>query len=243
MLQSFDIFHVGALVLMALFTAALLRSARRLRGSIWGEILDRAVILSIALLWIVITAHRFFATGQLPLNISDLAGFIAPLALATRRWQFRAILYYWGIGLCTQGLLTPMIQAGPAHLDFWFYWFARGAIIVAAAYDLLVNRYRPRWRDWTWACLATWGYIGIVLPVDLALKANYGYLANTDQGMRSVMLALGAWPLRILFASGLLVVVFLVLTLPWFLLRRHHPRPAPRPIALEPDDSELVYST
>jgi hypothetical integral membrane protein (TIGR02206 family) len=241
MVQSFDIFQCGALVLMALSTVALLRTARRMRRTIWGEILDRALILSLGFIWLVLCGYRLFH-GGLPLNIVDLLGLIAPVALATRRWQLRAILYYWGVGLCTQGLFTPMIQFGPAHLEFWFYWTARAAIFAAIGYDLFVNRYRPGWRDWIWACLATWVYIAIVLPIDLVLKANYGYLGNTDRGMRSVMLALGGWPQRVLLAGGLVVVVFLVMTLPWILLRRH-PRPVHQPVAPEPDDVELIYST
>jgi hypothetical integral membrane protein (TIGR02206 family) len=234
MLEVSDILYTGALVLLAVSIAGFLRLARRKRGSIVGEILDRALLLSVGFFWITFLGYRLFATAQLPLNIADLAGLIAPLALAIKRWPLRAILYYWSIAVCIPGLLAPILHLIPLQTDLWFYSLGRGGIIAAAAYDLAVNRYRPHWRDWTWACLASWLYVGIVSFLDVILDADYGYLRNR--------LLLDPWPQRIFLAMVLVPAVFFVMTLPWVLLGRR-PRPAPGPIVPEPDDSELIYST
>jgi hypothetical integral membrane protein (TIGR02206 family) len=232
MLQLSDIVHVGALVLLVLSIAKLLRSAWRFRDSIWGEILDRALLLFIAFFWLAFVGYRFFARAQLPLNVADLTGLIAAPSLAIKRWPLRAILYYWGIGLCAPALLAPVLRLVSPYPDMWFYWLGSGAIITAAVYDLAVNRYRPKWRDWIWACLAAWTYVGIVLSIDLLQTANYGIVGST----------LGPWPQRIVPAMGLVAVLFFLMTLPWVFLSSR-PRSAPRPIVPEPEDSELVYST
>jgi uncharacterized membrane protein YwaF len=232
MLQLSDIVHVGALVLLALSIAWLLRTAWRFRGSIWAEILDRALLLSVAFFWLAFISYRFFARAQLPLNIADLTGLIAAPALAIKRWPLRAILYYWGIGLCMPILLAPVFHSVSPSLELWFYWIGSGAILAAAVYDLFVNRYHPKWRDWIWACLAAWIYVGIVLPIDRRENTNYGL-----SGITATL-----WRQPILLEVALVTGLFFVMTLPWIVLGRR-PRAIPRPRVPEPEDSELVYST
>src|SRR5262245_3118135 len=46
--------------------------------------------------------------GNLPLQVCRIAPWIAAIALITMSRAWRAVLYFWGIGLCLQGFVTPM---------------------------------------------------------------------------------------------------------------------------------------
>src|SRR5262249_28040185 len=63
-------------------------------------------------------------TESLPLQLCDLAGLLAPVALALGekkqfRWA-RTLVYFWGLGLSSQAFVTPVLTEGfPA----WRYWW------------------------------------------------------------------------------------------------------------------------
>jgi hypothetical protein len=51
--------------------------------------------------------------------------------------------------------------------------------MMTAIYDITVNGFRPAWRDYGIACAASVMYVAVVLPIDLALGANYGFLGKS----------------------------------------------------------------
>ncbi len=117
------------------------------------------------------------ATG-LPLQICDINGVIAPLALLTLNRWLRATLYFWAFALTTQALIQPALQAGPANPLFWWFWAQHTIILGYAVFDLAVLGFRPQWQDCGRACAAGAAYLAVVVPLDLWLNADYGYLGD-----------------------------------------------------------------
>lgn len=155
---------------------------------------------------------------SLPLHVCDVVGFIAPLAMGLGSRPLRAILHFWGLGVSSLAFVVPVIHSGPAHLEYWAYFISHGAIVVAAIYDVAVRGYRPDWRDWQLAAVAGAAYVAMILPLDVVLHANYGYLGRTLAGRSAQVAAWGAWPSRVprLLLSAWAVMASLVL--PWTLL-------------------------
>ena len=153
----------------------------------------------------------------LPLQICDLASLIAPLALLTLNRWLRAVLYFWGFGLSFVAFVQPTVSEGPAHLAFWMFWSVHTVIICLAVYDLMVGRFRPDWSDLWRACIASAGYLVFILPLNLILEANYGYVGNPPSGRKvpPLLEELGRWPERLAFIIILTLLVFLLLLLPW----------------------------
>jgi uncharacterized membrane protein YwaF len=59
--------------------------------------------------------------------------------------------------------------------------------------------------------------MAVIVPIDLVLGANYGFIGNPPPGMKipPFVAALGPWPLRAVIVIMLGAVAFVLLELPW----------------------------
>ena len=212
------------LAMIAGSAAVLIMLGRRRRGTPVQSRYESALGNTGLILWIIINGwwmlpSHFDPAGSWPLQLCDLTALIAALVLLTGWRPLRALLYFWGFGLNTQGLITPLVRAGPIHIEFWFFWISHAMIIIAALHDLIVNRFRPRWRDCLLAIAASAAYLAIVLPIDIAWDLNYGYVGNKQPKGPTIIDALGPWPLRIEVIALLVIITMVLLMLPWQLAR------------------------
>jgi hypothetical integral membrane protein (TIGR02206 family) len=223
--RPFTLTHAAAL--FAIAAAASLWAARsRPRAGISGPtILEYRLALANLAIWFA--AHgwwnlppRFDPATTLPLQLCHLASLAASAALLTRARLWRTLLYFWGIGLSTQALLTPNLAEPPTTVWFWAFWWLHGFVLAAAVYDVAVNGYRPGWRDYGVACAASALYLAVVLPLDLALGANYGFLGPQAPSAPSLLDLLGPWPGRVAWIAALAAGAMALLVLPWTLVRR-----------------------
>lgn len=162
----------------------------------------------------------------LPLHICDLNGLVAPLALLTQNRWLRATLYFWAFALTLQAFVQPFLAVGPAFLGFWAFWAAHTIVMTCAVYDVAVLGFRPNWSDLGRAYLTSAIYIALIVPVDLWLGSNYGFVGNPPAGSRIPPLveAFGAWPRRAFIVVGLAALAFVLVLAPWLLLKRFRPR-------------------
>jgi hypothetical integral membrane protein (TIGR02206 family) len=157
----------------------------------------------------------------LPLQICDCNGVIAPLALLTLNRSLRATLYFWAFALTTQAFIQPALQFGPATPLFWWFWAQHTIILGYAVFDLAVLGFRPDWSDCGRACAAGALYLAVVVPLDLWLGADYGYLgALPAEQIPPFVAALGPWPRRAAIVVMLAGMAFVVAELPWQIARR-----------------------
>jgi len=160
-------------------------------------------------------------TGGLPLQICDLNGLIAPLALLTGNRWLRATLYFWAFALSTQAFIQPALQYGPANPIFWWFWAQHTIILGYAVLDLAVLGFRPDWSDLRRALLLGAAYLAVIVPVDLRLGSDYGYLGDLPANkIPPFVAALGPWPLRAIILVVLAAAAFVVVELPWQIGKR-----------------------
>ena len=151
----------------------------------------------------------------LPLQLCHLTAAAAALLLITRWRPLRPFVYFWGLGLCTQALVTPALSEGPALYPFWFFWATHGLIVGVACYDLFALGYRPGWRDYGIACAAAAAYVALVLPLDIAFGWNYGFVGPDKPEVRTIVDVLGPWPQRLAAIAALVAAIMALLVLPW----------------------------
>jgi hypothetical integral membrane protein (TIGR02206 family) len=157
----------------------------------------------------------------LPLQICDCSGVIAPLALVTLNRSLRATLYFWTFALTTQAFIQPALQFGPATPLFWWFWAQHTIILGYAVFDLAVLGFRPDWRDCGRACVAGAAYLAVVVPLDLWLNADYGYLGALPAAqIPPFVAALGPWPGRAVIVVVLAGMAFALVELPWQMARQ-----------------------
>ncbi len=145
--------------------------------------------------------ERWDLAESLPLHVCDLAAWIAALALLTQHRTLRTMLYFWGIGLSTQAFFTPVLSEGPGHLIFWFFWIGHTQIVGSAIYDVVVLAYRPSLKDLRTALLISVAYAAIIFIFDWAVGANYAYIGPSKPEQRTIIDALGPWPLRAIYIA------------------------------------------
>jgi len=221
----FSAFHALVLVVCALLIAAPTLLGRVLTKE--GDAVLRRVLGAIAVCyWIGYSAwwnwHGLDLRTGLPLHICDLNGLIAPLALLTGwRWA-RATLYFWTMALTLQAFIQPALSAGPASLVFWAFWTAHSIIMACAVYDIVVLGFRPSWRDFGLAVAVSAVYVAFVMPLDVALGANYGFVGNPAdiKEVPPFINALGPWPQRAIILVALVPFGFLIVLAPWLIAAR-----------------------
>jgi hypothetical integral membrane protein (TIGR02206 family) len=223
--QPYSATHLAVVAGFTLATAAVVALGRRWRGDpVKQRRLDVCLAAAGLMTWVWVQAFglmpwRYEHHKALPLQICDLVGFLAPAALFTRWRPLRALLYFWGIGLSTQGFFQPDLREGPADPSFWAFWLGHMAIVGASMYDVFARGYRPTWADYGVACAAAAGYLAVILPVDLIFDFNYGYVGRGQPGQPSLVDFLGPWPGRVAIIGALAAVVMALLMLPWELAR------------------------
>ena len=220
----------GGLHALTLFVCAVLiaetsllgRALRRDGKRQIGETILRGALVALAAgYWLAYNIwwnwHGIDLRDGLPLQICDINGIIAPLALLTGwRWT-RATLYFWTAALTLQAFVQPMLTAGPASPVFWAFWGAHTIVAACAVYDIAVLGFRPGWGDLSRAVAAGAIYLALVLPFDLWLGADYGYVGDPPPVLQipPFVDALGPWPQRAVALVALAVLGFVAVLLPW----------------------------
>ncbi len=162
-----------------------------------------------------------FRLGQsLPLHLCDLAAWVAPLALWLQTRWLRSLLYFWGIGLSTQAFFTPVLEQGHGDIRYWLFFIGHTQIVGSAVYDAAVLGFRPRLRDWGTASLLTFAWMAAIMPLNIALDLNYGYIGDQRTEKPTLIDSLGPWPLRILWLVLLGQLAFFLIYIPWPLAER-----------------------
>jgi hypothetical integral membrane protein (TIGR02206 family) len=218
--QNFTLPHALILAGFGAATAGAIAYRRRHPGA-EGERFDRVQAWVAIVTWVAFTAwwmmpSRWDRTWSWPIHLCDMAGIVAPIALWTgRRWA-RTLLHYWGLGLCTQALITPTLGDSPYDTGFWLFWGMHAAIVGPALYDVVARGYRPRWfPDCALVSVVSIGYLIVILPIDLLFGVNYGYLGRSKPDHPTLLDALGPWPDRLLAIILGVAVVYFIMTAPW----------------------------
>lgn len=190
---------------------------RRIMDKSLGWIgLGAALFVQATTLW----PSRFDYRTALPLHVCDIVMFVAPAALIWRWRRFRAIAYFWGLGVSSLSFVWPDLRFGPGDFQFWVFWAGHVTIVGTALYDITARGFRPNWRDWRFAAWAGLVYVAVMFPLDALLHLNYGYVGRTYVGQESPLDLLGPWPWRVPLMVLMANVVMLLLVLPWVMARK-----------------------
>lgn len=233
--RAFSGLHAAALAVIAALTAVAIAVRRgRAPEPLPASAIERVIALGYLAAWAVTYAYLLFPplhepAKTYPFQLCHLAALCAALALLTGDRIFRTLLYFWGIGLSTQALITPSLTEGPALYAFWFFWTTHGFIIGVALYDVIARGYRPELRDYGIACAASAMYFALILPANLVFGWNYGFVGPSKPEVPTIVDFLGPWPQRLAPIALIVAAVMALLLVPWEIARRMSPSaPPPR---------------
>jgi len=165
----------------------------------------------------------FSWSDSLPLQYCNLATLIAAWAVATRHRTAQGVLYFWTFALSSWAYLTPSLYVGPAHAWFWIFWGYHLFILIALAWVLHVDRFRPDWTDWRKSVAITLIYTALLASLNFLTGWNYGFLGPDVPSQPNLLDFLGPYPLRLLWMVLIGAGLFTLLMIPWMRPRASPP--------------------
>jgi hypothetical integral membrane protein (TIGR02206 family) len=217
--QFWSVGHLGALAFTAVAIWAAVVAGRRWpsRRSTWaarglaGALVVNQTAYCLSGVWNGNWSIRY----GLPLNLCDLAAFVAGGALLWRRRRLVEMTYFWGMAATTMGLLWPDRSLSLGSYWYFEYYIDHCGVIIAALFLVCGLGYVPGKGAVTRAFQATLAYAAAVGVFDLATRANYFNLAGKPPRGTTPLDLFAPWPWYIIEAAVFALLAFGLLALPF----------------------------
>lgn len=200
--SSFSLHHLVLVLVCVGITWVVIRYARTVRGT-RREVHVRAAWALMTLggeigstiIWNL--PERYDRNDSWPIHLCDYAAWLIAVAmLSPMRWP-RTLLFFWGLGLSTQGFLTPTVGTGVLSAEYWVFWIQHLGVVGGAVYLAAVNGYRPSLRDLRFAIAATLVLVFFMIWLNREAGTNYMYLGDSLPEKPTILDALGDYPGRL----------------------------------------------
>jgi len=150
----------------------------------------------------------------LPFELCDISLWLSVYVLLRISQRAYELAYYWGLAGAGMAMLTPDLLAPLLSVSSINFFVRHGCTVMAILYLLWSSQARPRPRSWRFAFLGLNLYAAAVSLFDFLFGANYLYLRNKPASA-SLLDAMGAWPLYILSADLLALLMFIMMAVPF----------------------------
>ncbi len=217
--EPYDASHWTILLLFAFAAVALVVFARSRPQSPAPRILSRALAVFL-LVWQTsfqiysMLPPRWELAESLPFQLCDLAWMVCVYALWTDRPWANGLLFYWGLTLTSQALLTPNLEDGFPSVSFIMFWVSHGLVVLAAIFMTWGRGFRPTWRLYGLACTVTAAWMLVMMGFNRLAGTNYLFVsAKPDR--KSILDLLGPWPWYVLAETAICVGVWALMTWPF----------------------------
>ncbi len=218
--------HWTVLVVFAIGSAALVWIGHRQNESqarLFGRVVG-ALIMAIFGAALVYKLVQPTIAQSVPLQLCDLAELAAAYALLSQRKWASTLVYYWGLPLSSQALITPDLNAPDFPSHSFLTFFALHLLIVWTAIYLTWGiGVRPNWGGYRFAVITTLAWGAFTLVFNTIAGTDYGFL-NRKPVNGSLLTLLGPWPFYVLVEVVIVGAVWALMTWPWERKRRRSPR-------------------
>jgi hypothetical integral membrane protein (TIGR02206 family) len=214
-MKTFGALHVTILVAIALGAIAsvwVCKGNDRLRRPMLRT-LGSALAVNEIIWWTFRYAHEGVHVGNLPLQLCDVAVWLAVAACFTDSRLVLEAAYFPGLAGAAMALLTPdLFSPWPTYPAIYFF-LAHGGIVIAVATAVFGahRKFPPAtvWRAFAMVLI----YAAAVGTFDRLSGANYMYLMRKPTA-GSLLDVMGPWPWYALSAAAAALVLFWLLWLP-----------------------------
>lgn len=236
--------HLGALIVAAAITTALILSLRRARNRGLSSAAAVVACRSLAVVLVLMEVGGLIALARagawslresLPLHLCDLALFAVVVALFVEPARARhpprpragaaalpsayELAYFWGLGGTIQALLTPDLRDAFPNVEYFRFFILHAGIVTGVLMLTLGLGVAPRPGSVPRVVVWTNAAALPVMAVNALTGANYMFLCGPPRNP-SLYDYLGPWPWTLLVLELVGAVVFTLLYLPFWLARR-----------------------
>lgn len=217
--ETFGRSHLIVLLLFVVGVFVVIAAGRSHRGTVTADRFCKGFAVLIPVVTIPLQVLQFLPADwnfdtSLPLQLCDLAWIAAVIALWTRRRWAVGLIYFWGITLTTQAMLTPDLASNFPEPRFVMFWSMHLLVVWSAFYLSFGLGLAPSWREFRTTVLVTFVWAVGVFSFNLATGANYGYL-NGKPARASALDLLGPWPAYVFAEIAIILAVWAAMTYPW----------------------------
>ena len=151
---------------------------------------------------------------SLPLQLCDLAWVAAVVALWSRHWAATALVYFWGLTLTIQGIVTPSLTDLFPDPQYFMFWGMHFLTVWAAVYLTFGLRVPLTWRSYRFTVACTAGWAVAAMAFNAVSGTNYGYL-NRKPSVGTLLDLFGPWPAYVVVEIAVVAGVWALMTWPW----------------------------
>jgi len=170
---------------------------------------------------------------MLPLHMCSLMVWLCAYMLVKRDYRLYEFIYFLGIGVAAQALITPDAgKYGFPHFRFFQVLVSHGAIVGSAIYMTLVEGNRPRWSSLLKVGIGANVYMLFVGCVNWLIGSNYMFIARKPD-TASLMDMMPPWPWYILVIEGIGLIAIVLLYLPFAVYDWRNKQPTLQQVAAE----------
>src|SRR2546428_8860657 len=197
--------HVLPVALLVVVAVVLCVAARRAPGR-WIDAVAAIIALTLVvaeLSWqpYVVANKTWSAAASLPIQLCDVAGFVAAAALLWRQLVLVEVAYFWGLGGTLQAGLTPDPKDHFPSFSYLQFYVTHDLVILAALFLVFGLALQPRPGAVRRIFVLTVVFAIVVGLIDLATGGNYMYLRQVPAS-RSPPHLIGPWPRDIAARAG-----------------------------------------
>jgi len=223
MVVAFQLFgpsHIGALIVIAMAAAFLVRQCRK---DLEGTQAKVGICILTFLCFAIYPMNQAFLSiiggsdelnNLLPFHLCDIAAIICGFAILTRRPLLCELAYFWGLAGTLQGLLTPDLNhdfPSPVYILFFLH---HGAVVITALLLPLGLGWRPRHGAFLRVFLWVLIYAAAAFLLNFVLGTNFGYLMHKPEHA-SLLDIMGPWPWYIVILIAMAGLLFYLLSFPF----------------------------
>lgn len=163
--------------------------------------------------------EHFDLGSSIPLQVCDIGWMVAVHALWTKDRRTSALLYYWGLTLTVQAVITPTLGADFPDPDFIKFWGMHLMTIWAALY-LTFGLWIPTdWRCFRFTVGWSLVWVAVTMTFNAIAGTNYGYLARKP-AIATPIDWFGPWPVYVVVLVAVVVSGWALITWPWVAAER-----------------------
>lgn len=219
--QLFSLEHLMTLLIIAILAICIFVFHKKLRLrarmiSYWFAAILLVSELSLHVWYIAF--HQWSLRQALPLELSDMAVILTIVMLYTKNAALFRFLYFVGIASSIQAMLTPDLKYYSfPHFRYIEFFISHGGVFLAVLFMAGVIRYEPTFRSLWETVVIIDIYGAMVYFLDRLIHANYLFLINKPEAA-SLLKYLGPWPWYILLAEVVMMLSFLILYSPYWIM-------------------------
>ncbi len=215
--------HILPIIFGIFFAIVIIKRGRKEQAELKKWILINRLALFISLFVLLFHLYKWYSeiylvSRDLPLYLCSLLAILIPIFTTFRKFWIFQILVFWIIAGTLQGVLTPDIANGFPSYDYFRYWIVHLGLLTIIFYAIFVFGWKPKLKGVFISFMALQIYIVLMILINWILDANYFYL-NSKPKSASLLDYMGPWPWYIVVAELVILPYFLMIYLPFYLLR------------------------